>query len=88
MSYKPIADVDFKCGKKYHIRHITTDKDHSNCTFVGVSGKDLQFLKGDESFSLDMDTYANYEVQEIQMGGSKKTRRGKRSGRKTYRRRR
>jgi hypothetical protein len=88
MNYKPIADVNFKCGKKYHIRHTIKDEEHSNCTFVGVSGKDLQFLKGDESFSLDIDTYTEYEVQEIQLGGSKKTRKGKCPGRKTHRRRR
>ena len=93
MNYKPIADVDFKCGKTYQIRNTTRDEEHSNCKFVGISGKDLQFLKGDESFSLDIDTYAEYEVQEMQGGGrrvrrSKKTRRGRGSSKKTYRRRR
>jgi hypothetical protein len=90
MNYTPIADIDFKCGKTYQIRNTTRDEEHSNCKFVGISGKDLQFLKGDESFSLDIETYADYEVQEMQGGGrrSKKTRRGKRSGKKTYRRRR
>ena len=69
---------------------MVRDEEHSNCNFVGISGKYLQFLKGDESFSLDIDTYAEYEVQEMQGGGrrSKKTRRGRGSSKKTYRRRR
>ena len=93
MNYTPIKDVDFHCGKSYQIRHMVRDEEHSNCNFVGISGKYLQFLKGDESFSLDIDTYAEYEVQEMQGGGrrvrhSKKTRRGRKSSKKTYRRRR
>jgi hypothetical protein len=91
----PVQDMIFKCGNMYTLLKKDSegeiDTEYRNYSFVGVQSGNLSFLNNDDDYlQIFMEEYKDYEAIEQQKGGRriKKTRKGKRSGCKTYRHRR